>query len=204
MAKKSQNILPKMHLVCGNDDLRPAMSFVEIKNSIATATNAYVLVRYDLTDIIAEDVLKILDGKYIHRDFWQRMCKATESELILITIIDGIIQLPVLKYGSLSKLSYQPHSADFINYFPYMDVINYDDCMNEENQVPSIGINPKLLMLLDEVAKSNREQGHSLNLKFSGKHKAIIVDSDVNDRFLGLIMPCRMNDESKPISRLAV
>lgn len=203
-AIKNHNVLPKMHLVCGTDELRPSMSYVEIKAGIATATNAYVLVRYDLTDIIPEDVLKALDGTYIHRDFWERMCRATEVEINTMTVVDGVIQLPVLKYDYLSRLSYKPQNADFVKYPNYMAVLNYNDCINEENVVPSIGVNPKYLSTLHDVAKSNREYNEMLALHFSAQNRSIILTADQNDRFLGLIMPVMLHKDSKPLSRLAV
>lgn len=204
MAKRNplqKTILPKMHLVCSDDDLRPALMHVEIKGGIATATNAYVLVRYDLTDIVPEDVLKLLDGTYIHKDFWQRMCAASELEINTMTVVDGIIQLPVLKYSAVSKLSYKPETE--FKYPNYMAVINYKECMNAENTIPVIGVNPRLLSMLHEVAKSNREFNEMLALHFSAPNKAIIVTSENNDRFLGLIMPVMLHESSKPISRLA-
>lgn len=66
--------LPPMHLICSTDDLRRHLQCIHIENGIATATNALALVRYNLTDYLEEDVLKIMDGKLIHKSMWELMC----------------------------------------------------------------------------------------------------------------------------------
>ena len=74
--------LPPMHLACSTDDLRPVMNCVYIKDGFATATDAFVLVKYDLRDLLSDDVLADLDGKLIHRELWQVMASVRSYAIL--------------------------------------------------------------------------------------------------------------------------
>lgn len=70
--------LPQIHLLCSEDELRPAMCHIEILDGVATATNGYLIGRLHLSEYSSLDevTIKRLSGKLIHRDAWKIMMDA--------------------------------------------------------------------------------------------------------------------------------
>lgn len=67
-----------VHLAClDSDDVSPNHKLVQIKNNIASATNGSVRVKCDLTlcSNLSPDMIRILNGKFLHRDVWALMSK---------------------------------------------------------------------------------------------------------------------------------
>lgn len=76
-------ILPPIHLLCSDDELRPSMCYVEILDGVATATNGYLIGKINLAEYGKLDELSIkkLSGKYIHRDVWKLIHDADELSI---------------------------------------------------------------------------------------------------------------------------
>jgi hypothetical protein len=74
----SKKTLPPIHLACSDDELRPALQMVEIVDGIATATNAHIIARLNLSAYskLEDETIKKLDGKLIHRDVWETIMDA--------------------------------------------------------------------------------------------------------------------------------
>src|ERR1700739_1160684 len=89
MKIKGTEFLKPIHLACSNDDLRPVLSLIEIKDNIATATNAHIMIRVNLakTTELTEDTLKILNGKYIHKNVWKEIWRCDKLEFTETNII---------------------------------------------------------------------------------------------------------------------
>lgn len=70
--------LPPIHLLCSEDELRPAMCHIEILDGVATATNGYLIGKMSLSEYsgLDEVTIKRLSGKLIHRDAWKIMIDA--------------------------------------------------------------------------------------------------------------------------------
>lgn len=70
MAKKT---LPPIHLACSDDDLRPALNHIEVVDGIATATNAMIIARMNLSkySTLPDEAIAAMNGKLIHRDVWE-------------------------------------------------------------------------------------------------------------------------------------
>lgn len=66
-----------IHLACADDELRPDMSIIKIKNGVATATNGSLLVRVELSQTSSLDhtQLSLLEGKHIHMETFKEMHK---------------------------------------------------------------------------------------------------------------------------------
>ena len=80
MAKKT---LPPIHLAAGDDELRPALQYIEITDGIATATNAHIIAQLNLAkySTLPEETIKQLNGKLIHRDIWEALLDADIIEV---------------------------------------------------------------------------------------------------------------------------
>ena len=70
MAKILKGFRPnfKIHKVCANDDLRPAMWYVFFKDGNAYATDAHIAIVAPLSTIsnFTDEEKKLLEGKLIH------------------------------------------------------------------------------------------------------------------------------------------
>lgn len=75
--------LNPLHLACLDDDDRPNLKLIEVKNNIATATNGSLLVKMDLTvtSKLTPGMIKILNGKFIHMHVWKEIVKCDSLEL---------------------------------------------------------------------------------------------------------------------------
>ena len=83
----------KMHLACSDDDLRPVMQYIYFKGGYAYASDAHILIKNkisEITELITEDQLNILDGKYLHKSSFQKILtydtiRITETGIECIT-----------------------------------------------------------------------------------------------------------------------
>lgn len=84
----SKKTLPSLHLAAGEDELRPVLQHIEIIDGIATATNAHIVCRLNLSaySSLPDEVIKSLNGKLIHRDIWKVVQDAD-----LIDVQDNIL-----------------------------------------------------------------------------------------------------------------
>lgn len=84
----SKKTLPPLHLAASDDELRPALNHIEILDGIATATNAMVIARLNLTSYsnLTDEAIAKLNGKLIHRDIWESIQDAD-----LIEVYDNTI-----------------------------------------------------------------------------------------------------------------
>lgn len=79
----SKKMLPPIHLATSDDELRPVLMHIEIKQGIATATNASLIARMNLAEYsnLTEECIKALNGKMIHRDVWESVLDADMIEV---------------------------------------------------------------------------------------------------------------------------
>jgi hypothetical protein len=73
-----KTLLHPIHLICIEDESRPNMALISIKNGIVSATNGSVLVKLDYNQLnnIQPEQLEILNGKFIHHEAWKEIHKA--------------------------------------------------------------------------------------------------------------------------------
>lgn len=143
MSKKKT--LPNIHLACSDDELRPALACVEIKNGIATATDAHVLAQMNLNEysLLLPEVIKKLDGKLIHRDIWAEIIDADLIDLIdddTLNVKKGSIEC---NYRLINGLKY-PNYSDIIR-----SVAN-----SKFAQKSFVAFNPKLIALASKLFPS--------------------------------------------------
>ena len=111
--------LPKLHLICSTDDLRPAMQYVKIENGKAIATNAHSLLVTDLTKYIDDKDFNIPDC-YIHKDAWKQLCSPS---LLSFDLANGVIELRFKKEEKLIKYKTPAEFEDKIGRYPNYEAV---------------------------------------------------------------------------------
>ena len=173
--------LPKLHLVCADDELLPVMQCVMVGKDQAFASDAHILVRRKTSEIFKAAFVATIpdDGIMIPRKAWYFMCKKSTFEIsisddkrnILLNKKDG----SVISYKLFTEKGY-PDANKIIP--------DPKDC----KPVNEISLNSSLL---DRLADGLGCNDPILNLKFYDKSKAILVTSNHTDyeSAIGIIMP---------------
>ena len=192
MAKKAKflgfNFNPdfKLHKVCTDDDLCPALSYVYFKNGYAYATNAHIAVRAKIEDISNIDPrdIEALNGKTLHYKQFELLLKHDSMEvegndIKMLNIGDNLTTTITLR-------------DDIV--FPNVDKVLEDAEAGFRENPPTIDpcINIALLnKLCAALGNSNKKAG----LRFCGLSKGILVKFAENEYWdvIGLLMPMHGN-----------
>lgn len=168
-------VLPPLHLACadvetGNHRL------IEIKNNIATATNGHILIKMDLALVtsLTVDMLKKLDGKFIHMSVWQEMSKC-ES----LRVDDDMIT--VHKSGINKMFDYSDSQGTFFN----TNHIVEDLALAGEDKKRMIFLDASLIATIAKIFKTD-------NLHFSptkGENKGLFVFPYHGCGMFAILMP---------------
>ncbi len=162
---------PQFHLACGKDPLRPAMNHIFFSNGYAFASDAHILIKAKLEDFThREDIIDILEGKYIHRDTWKQIYNKS-----LIVKDEKLYCMELAMFIEFQEVDKFPNVEAVIPKGPLEDVkqIAFHP-INLQNLYKSLGI----------IFQSGA------SFKFHGASKAIVVKA--NDNFyesFGIIMP---------------
>ena len=171
-----------IHLVCSPDELRPSMSYIYFKDEYAWATNACVMIKFDLRDCDMDtEQCSVFSGKAIHMNLfkdilYKRKLLIKDKKLYqlyndkAIRISDDIFDKDITnKMQSTLEELLDKHKSSF------------------KQDVDSIGIDFKLIKIISSVFPSR------LKLSFSGKDKGIIISGEEYTRTEGVIMPYKIN-----------
>jgi len=193
--KKAKKInapkLPPMHLACSNNELRTSMQCVHIQNGIATATDAHILVRYDLSSFFEENILKKLDGKLIHMKTWEMMAKTEFT--FAIKVDEDEITIPMMGGNFVSKYANEK--------FPDFAKITNEVLDGKLQEAKSyIGLNTKLLSKASLIIGYNQPSYYKnqIVLHFNQNHKAIVVSNENVEEGIAIVMPVMVKDEYNP------
>jgi hypothetical protein len=179
----------KLHLTCANDDLRPTMSYIQLKNGFLYATNAHIAVKVDFAECGLNSVFTDKDEIYIHKDAWKNF-------------IPKLHIFPIEKTGNLLTSKDKKFNSIFCEYldlvtftqnigrFPDVEcVINYclDDLITPV--VSTLGIDFKLANTLQDALGIDK-----CAVKFFGETKQMqIFDASGNKNVLGILMPAMVD-----------
>jgi hypothetical protein len=179
----------KLHLACANDDLRPAMSYIQLKNCFLYATNAHIAVKVDFNECGLNSVFTDQDEIYIHKDAWRNF-------------IPKLHMFPIEKTGNLLTSKDKKGNSLFCEFMELTDftqkigrypdvecVINYclDDLITPV--VNTLGLDFKLANTLQDALGLEK-----VALKFFGESKQIqIFDPAGEKNVLGILMPAIVN-----------
>jgi len=105
-----EQILKPLHLACVNDDMRPNLALIQIKNGIAQATNGSIIVRLNLLECgyFSKEILSILEGKYIHMEAWKEAHKCDDLQV-------DEFGLHITKKGICKNIEFSTAIGEFFN-----------------------------------------------------------------------------------------
>lgn len=169
-----EQVLPPMHLVCDNDELRPNAALIQIKNGCATATNAQIIVRVDLKiNSVYIEQFPCLEGKYIHMEVWKDIHKCESLEFAE----DGIT---CHKNGIVKYFDYAIPNGEFFNIQSIIDQVKKDG--EEEKRL--ITYSPKLISIIHKIFNS-----HTLHFSFTKGNNGTVVFPDETSGMMAILMP---------------
>jgi hypothetical protein len=173
--------LPKLHLACSTDQLRERLEYVYIDGHFAVATNAHVLVSFDLRVLnFSEEMLASLNGCMIHRNLWKIL---SEKDVMILSVENG-----KMKYGR-SGLVFEVALRTDLTFLDYKAVLFTE---KDITPVPSIGFNIYFLEIIRKSTGMN-----TVKFEFHGQIKGITVTpihvDDLGDTF-ALLMPIMINE----------
>jgi len=175
--------LPKLHLVCADDELRPAMQCVFVKKDFLFASDAHILVKHKTSEIFKDEFVASIpdEGIMIPRKAWYIMCRKSTFK---VTLADSKIELHQLD-GSV--IAYKLVSERY----PNADSVIPNP--KKLKPIDEVGLNSALL---DRLADGLGCGQPILRLKFFEKHKAVYVTSQYTDyeSAVGIIMPVNIQE----------
>ena len=137
--------LPKLHLACSDDDIRPALEFISIIDNVGYATEGHLVIAINLKYCsgMTEDVLEKLNGKFVHRNTWKKIIDAVELtiENDEIVYVDGSIK---------AKFLYETDVK-----FPDVISLLNETIQKPETETSHFGFSLKLINILVNVFNSN-------------------------------------------------
>lgn len=188
MRENSFKKLPPLHLAAGTDELRPTLGHIVFDGTIATVTNAYMLVRYDLSDY---NFAKQLDGFAIKATDWKAIQSAVKSKFIVDIRVD--IEAKRLVVVSSYEMSFKLWKiSDYPNFFAVLPQPGIGD------PIKKIGLNVRFLNILDRIAG---KPDYGLRFEFQAENKSIQVTASCNHDFYAMIMPAMQYDCFPDVNR---
>lgn len=174
----------KMHLACGNDDLRPVMQYIKVNRDVCVATNAHIMAIVPTTQMFSDEFISHIPdgGVLIHKEDWKKMLGfeyatwKTNGEVIAL--------VSEKKRNTLIEAELEKN----VNTFPnWQSVIpNVEERTAELN---TIGINFSLAFDLQRALGITE-----CRLQFASHNKAIYVSSrDIANKAYGVLMPVILN-----------
>jgi hypothetical protein len=180
----------KLHLACSKDDLRPAMSHIQLKNGFLYATNAHIAVKVHYSEVGMQEIFSEEDEIYFHMDSWKNFFTKHHSEIIIDKerkVITGLDK----KYQKI-YLDYTP-AIDFGKIYRYPDVecVIYYNKKEECEPFNLMGINFSLGKLIQDALGLEM-----CAVRFLGDKKQMqIFDPAGEKNAFGILMPCFITNE---------
>lgn len=184
-------MLPKLHLICSKDILRPAMNHVRITRQDLRATNGHVAAIIPIEDIALTNRNELPEEPvYLHFENWKLLTAAS---------LDNVIWYPekqqfIAVYKGNKPNAFVPVVTDPGGKFP--DVPAVLPKWEDAEPVKCIGFNPKLLADLAEAISDPTGKIKNVALRMFAVNQAMLVktpNADIGGT--GLIMPVMLLPE---------
>jgi hypothetical protein len=188
MKKQTIKKLPKLHMACGRDELRPVMDYIKFTKEHVVATDSYILAILDTKSVFGEEFVKCMpDEFYLHKNQWAEMCKRCTG----ITFEDDAICMHyagggyVIKHAIIKELNGK---------FPsYTKVLPKEE---DIKAIKEISIDAKYIDRLVHAINSPDTYRRRMHLKFTGINNAVMVQIRGNTiESRGIIMPVKLDVE---------
>lgn len=183
--------LPKVHMACSSDMLRPAMQNVYVKDGIATATDGHIIVRVKMERYMTEKNLRNLDGIQIPKKIWMLMTQSKE-----INVNDKAYPEIFMRIGDSWKdsLMYASHS-DHDDFPDYSRVLEYYLRAPSE-KTNNMRFNPDKLQKIKSACGIKGYDG--LDFFFYGERRGFLVcpmpGNSYSSDFIAVCMPMGNNE----------
>ena len=190
MRQKEDKMNFKLHMVCGKDDLRPAMTNVLVTKEFCVATDSHTMAIVPTSDILSdqESIDRIPEeGMYVNANDWRKLITAN------FISYDG--EFIVAHFPRKSPAHVKPIEIKDIGPFP-----NWKAVLPSSERfasVPRIGVNPKLMYNLHQALDMPL-----FKLEFVSRNAAISVSIpefgyglDCGHQF-GIVMPAMLPNEN--------
>ncbi len=167
--------LPKIHLCCSTDELRPILNYVLLTKENVVATDAHIIIEYKTTELFEERFISDMPERcLIHKENWKILTQRHRHLFIKDSKIEIIFNsrnlfIPIETEGKNGK------------YPDYNTVFKL-----KSKEVKQIGLTPSFLNKLSMVMGVRK-----LDLYFNGETDAIIIKSS-NENIKALIMPANV------------
>jgi hypothetical protein len=180
-----KNTLPKLHLACSDEELRPVMQHILVTKKEICASDAHILVIHQTKDIFSKEFIESMPAKFlIHKEQWKQICK----KHIALKFENGAIEVIYNGYSIMHKIKTPEINLVYPDYKKIMLK------KKDKEDVGEIGISSELLHKLTDAMFYNY-QTKGLKLEFFGQTKHIIVTSSSGEsKVKGLIMPIMITE----------
>lgn len=180
------NYFPAMHLVCGNDELRPVFNHVLVTKELIVATNAHVMVWHKTELFFDSEFMELIPvkGFLIHKEDWKKFTGAS-----FLVLKDNFIEV---NYPKKRSVFIKPEINGEGHKYPEWKNVVPD---SNDTALKRAGINPGLLVLAQKAIGTGK---NNLALHFTGEKRAILLRStdDTYNSYknaAGLLMPVVYN-----------
>lgn len=170
-----------LHLASLDDEMRPNLALIKIKNGIATATNGHILVKIDLSICteLTEQQLKILHDKNIHMETWKEIHKADWVQFFED-------QIDCHKNGIKKTYYYQDAVGQLWD--DNQIVIGIKDAGEEPKRI--MMYNPKFITILDKIFGESQ-----MVFSFSKENRGTVVFPSSESGMCAILMPMDVSNE---------
>lgn len=166
--------LPKLHLCCAYDELRPVMQHVFVSKEDIVSSDSHMLIRFNTEEIFDSEFIEAMPERFlIHAENWKIMAKRHDFIFFKDNKIEVIqsgrsLFIPIVLEDDLGK---------YPDYKLVMERL-------EKTPIDKIGIKPELLKKLSLAVGSK-----ILHLYFNDSCSRIDIKYPGIDGFEALIMP---------------
>lgn len=180
-------ITTPVHLVCGNDDLHPALSHVFFNLGYIVATDAHSLVAISMQDLkFKEEIHVELEGYLMHKDFFKQIVGAKKQ--LTFRELDGQ-KFICVNNGTLYPLV--KNRSNDLKYPDWTRVIGLEIKKGGE-PVNQIGIDYNLYSNICKCLLP-LVNSHCIALLLNGSQAAIHVKpTEQSLKSIGVIMPIKL------------
>ena len=171
--------LPKLHLCCSDDELRPVMNHVFVSKEDIVSSDSHMLIKFNTEEIFDPDFIEAMPKRFlIHGENWKMMAKRHD----FIFFKDDRIEVIKNDYSILIPIVLEDKIGKYPDYKLVMGKL-------EKTPIEKIGIKPELLKKLSLAIGSK-----ILQLYFNDNSHRIDIKAPGIKGFEALIMPAMIDD----------
>lgn len=186
MARSFSTQLPKMHLACSDDELRPTMTHILFTKEEIVASDATILVIHKTKDYLDKEFIKSMPERFLISR-WNYLILSKRNAKIKYDKVRKLIIVTDLKYTE-HYVPVIPDDGEKFNKYP-----DYEKVFPEKShKIINIGINGKRLENLYKSMLMPYQYYYPLIFEFCGVDKAIKVTVPCSNA-IGIIMPQMIN-----------